>query len=156
MKRLIIISILTILFSCQSKKENKELHTPPSIVKYDSHVHLMSPELIKYWKELGIPFSKSESNYSDIDTILANNKATYINLIGMGYVYGNPEYYEGDDAYQQMMNENNYLLKVAEKYEDKMVFAVASVRDLSERWITDFELLEEIERKDGCSLSYNL
>ncbi len=42
----------------------------------------------------------------------------------------------------------NRALKVAEKYKDKMVFAVASVRDLSERWITDFELLEEIEKSN--------
>ena len=40
----------------------------------------------------------------------------------------------------------NRALKVAEEYQDSMLFAVASVRDLSERWVSDFELLEEISK----------
>ena len=80
-------------------------------VLYDSHVHLMSPYLIAYWKQLGIPFSRTDAHYADVDTILRANGAEKIDLIGMGYVYTNPEYYEGNDAQQRLQQENDYLLE---------------------------------------------
>jgi len=47
---------------------------------------------------------------------LANNPAQQLDLIGMGYVYGNPEYYQGDDANERMMAENDFLFNAANKY----------------------------------------
>jgi len=153
MKRTITLLMLIVFFGCKAQKE-KKASSSLSIVEYDSHVHLMSPQLISYWKGLGIPFSKSEDNYSDIDTILQNNKAEHIDLIGMGYVYGNPEYYEGDDGYKKMMKENDYLLKTAKKYPNRIkpFFAVDPLK---------YYAIDEVERcyknhpKGGLKLHFN-
>jgi len=82
---------------------------------YDHHVHLMSPDLIQDWKTMGIPFSKPDAHYANLDTILLRNEAEFINLIGMGYVYGNPEYYQGEDAHERLREENDFLLHTAAK-----------------------------------------
>ena len=49
----------------------------------DGHVHILSPELIKIWKGLGIPFSRPDEYYSDIDVILRNTAVRRIDLISM-------------------------------------------------------------------------
>lgn len=154
MKQLIIISIASILVSCQAQKNEQDKINPQSDVEYDSHVHLMSPGLVKYWKGIGIPFSKSESNYSDIDTIVENNKSKYINLIGMGYVYGNPEYYQGEDSYQRMLDENDYLLKTAKSYPEKIIpfFAIDPLKDYA---INELERCYQINSKSGLKLHFN-
>ncbi len=152
MRAIIIFFCLSIFFSCniQEKSTTDSFDT----IKFDSHVHLMSPELIKYWKEIGIPFSKTESNYSNVDTILNNTPAKYINLIGMAYVYGNPEYYQGSDGAQKMANENNYLLEVSQKYPNRIVpfFAVDPLKEYA---IDELDRCYTINSNSGLKLHFN-
>jgi predicted TIM-barrel fold metal-dependent hydrolase len=91
----------------------------------------MSPTLIDEWKKMGIPFSKPEYYYSNIDTIIKRNQTTNIDLIGMGYVYCNPEYYQGSDAYDKLKQENDYLWEEAKKYQQtiKPFFAIDPLKD---------------------------
>jgi len=51
MKRIFFIILLLPVLSCESKNEEG---TSEKIIAADSHVHLMSPFLIEYWKSLGI------------------------------------------------------------------------------------------------------
>lgn len=151
MRTSIIVLSLSIFLGCNSPKNVDESQP---IIKYDSHVHLMSPKLIKYWKELGIPFSKSESNYSNIDTILHNNKAEYIDLIGMAYVYGNPEYYSGNDEYEKMMSENNYLFETANQYPNRIkpFFAIDPLKEYA---LKEIERCYRINSQSGLKLHFN-
>lgn len=121
---------------------------------YDTHVHLMSPYLVSYWKNIGIPFSKSEASYSTIDTILKNNGAQRIDLIGMGYVYGNPEYYQGEDAYEKLREENNYLLEEAKKYPDR-VRPFFTVDPLKEYALEEWERCSALAPGSGLKLHFN-
>ncbi len=113
------LAILIFLHSCNLP--SKEV-TPGSgtLMSYDSHVHLMSPDLIADWKALGIPFSKPEAFYSDIDTILERHEAERIDLIGMGYVYGSPDFYQGTDRYERIKKENDYLWMTSQKHPDRI------------------------------------
>ena len=57
----------------------------------DGHVHILSPELIKVWKGMGIPFSRPDEYYSDIETIL-RNMGERIDLVSMAHVYSSEEF----------------------------------------------------------------
>ena len=133
---LLVTSLL--LLGCAATPETPD-GTPSPALPYDSHVHLMSPALIDYWKGLGIPFSRPAAHYADIDTILANNAAQHIDLIGMGYVYENPDYYDGPDARERLRAENDYLLRTAQKRPERITPFIA-VNPL-----TDYAL-EEMDR----------
>jgi len=153
MKGTIIILLIILLSSCQTQKGEKHAPTE-SLIENDNHVHLMSPELIKYWKGLGIPFSKSEDTYSNIDTIFNINRAQHIVLISMAYVYGSPEYYEGNDAHQKMIGENNYLLETAKKYPKRITpfFAVDPLKDYA---IEELKRCSKIYPQSGLKLHFN-
>ncbi len=112
---------------------------PAPQIDYDSHVHIMSPYLISRWKDAGIPFSRSEASYSNIDTILHKNGARFIDLIGMGYVFENREYYRAADAWARLKAENNWLAEAAKKYSARVrpFFAIDPLQDYA---------LEELER----------
>ena len=153
MRTIILLFAGLLLYACNPGKGMKT-STDAQTGTYDCHVHLMSPGLISAWKSMGIPFSRTEPNYADIDTILQNNKAANIDLIGMGYVFANPEYYQGDDARQRMMDENDYLLEASRKYPERIrpFIAVDPLQDYA---------LEELERclkrnmKCGLKLHFN-
>lgn len=148
-----VFILLTSFFFCCHAMIEDESHFPIEI-DYDSHVHIMSPDLISYWKDLGIPFTKSESRYSNVDSILYYNKAKHINLIGMGYVYGNPEYYEGDDSYLKLKSENNYLLKCAKVYPDRIT-PFFTIDPLENNAIEELERCHEINSEAGLKLHFN-
>ena len=147
------IAIVIITYSCKttSKGSDNNLNTK---IAYDSHVHIMSPDLIAYWKELGIPFSKAEDHYANIDTILQNNQAEKVALIGMGYVYANPEYYQGDDSKERLLAENDYLLEVAKEYPNsvKPYFAIDPLQDYA---ISEIERCYSIHKKVGLKLHFS-
>jgi len=119
-----------------------------------SHVHIMSPDLIAYWKDLGIPFSNAEDHYANIDTILQNNQAKYIALIGMGYVFANPEYYQGDDSKERLQAENDYLLRVADDHVNRVkpYFAVDPLKDYA---LDEIERCHTINNNVGLKLHFN-
>lgn len=116
-KAIFVAFTLTGFFACTSAKgpDTKSLQ-----IRHDAHVHIMSPEMVEDWKALGIPFSKSESDYFDIDTILANVGAESIDLIGMGYIYSNPDFYQGNDQHARLRKENDYLHLCVMKHPDRI------------------------------------
>lgn len=154
MKKLILLLSLISIIACNQPTETTTESSDTSYEIYDCHVHLMSPSMITYWKSLGIPFSKPEVYYSNVDSILARNKATRIDLIGMAYIYENEDFYQGDDRRKQVQKENDYLLETAKKYPNTVTpyFAVNPLTDYA---------LEEIDRclaatpNSGLKLHFN-
>ncbi|WP_160172945.1 amidohydrolase family protein [Altibacter lentus] len=122
--------------------------------KSDAHVHIMSPQLIKAWKELGIPFSKNDDYYANIDSILKTNNVAVLNLIGMGYVYGNPEFYQGNDAYEKLVSENNYVLRAAKKYPTR-VTPYISIDPLHQGATEELKRCVSIHSDVGLKLHFN-
>lgn len=143
----VIISFF--LIACKEKQV-----TSKPLVAYDTHVHIMSPDLIKYWKDLGISFSKEDYYYSNVDSILKYNQAKSINLIGMAYVYGNPEFYKGDNEYKRVQNENNYVLKIAKHIESnvKPFFAVDPLKDYA---VKEIKRCVNINKNAGLKLHFS-
>lgn len=148
------IILLLLSFFCCKAKETRDINSATAKASFDSHVHIMSPDLISYWKSLGIPFSQTDAIYANIDTIMEKNNADYVNLIGMGYVFTSHEYYEGEDRQEKMQSENNYLFESAQKYPKRITpyFAIDPLQDFA---------VEEMERcygmfsKCGVKLHFN-
>ncbi len=152
--QLYFLAILFLCFSCLSNKKESEVNNKPNLEIYDNHVHIMSPELIKDWKDLGIPFSKPDYYYSNIDSILNINNTDYINLVGMGYVYGSPEFYQGNEEYEKLKQENNYLFKVSSKYKEnvKPFFAIDPLKAYA---VEELQRCLQINKNSGLKLHFS-
>jgi len=156
MKRIHFFNLLwmiIVLLSCSAVTPNARKKKRTKIW-YDGHVHIMSPKLIEDWKALGIPFSKEDYHYSNIDSILKRDGATTIALIGMGYVYGSQEFYKGKDGHKALQRENDYLFNASKKYPKRIIpyFAIDPLKEYA---------LEEMERclakntQSGLKLHFN-
>jgi len=149
-----LIIFFLIFSSCNVPKKNKEIENKDELSINDNHVHIMSPSLIKDWKNLGITFSKPNEYYSNIDTILKNNKAHFTNLIGMGYVYGISEFNQDREEYQNLKQENNYVLEVSKNQEQKLKPFIA-VNPLKDYAINEIKRCLKLNSKLGLKLHFN-
>jgi predicted TIM-barrel fold metal-dependent hydrolase len=149
-----IILLLIAIVACGQQKDSD---SGPSLEKtiYDDHVHIMSTTLISEWKKIGINFSKSDAYYADVDTILALDKANKVNLIGMGYVFLNRDYYQGDDGYEMMKQENDYILSVFQKHPDMIVPYIA-VDPLNSNASSEIDRCYSKNPKVGLKLHFNV
>ena len=145
--------MIVAFFSCSALNPIAGKKEHPKIL-YDSHVHIMSPKLIKDWKALGIPFSKEDYYYSNIDSILKRNGTATIALIGMGYVYESPDFYKGEDGFKELMRENDYLFEVSKKHPQRITpyFAVDPLKEYA---INEMERCLAKNIQSGLKLHFN-
>ena len=155
----IIIICICVCISCQEKKEGQ--HDPEKSfvnewhIKTDHHVHLMSPHLISLWKEMGIPFTRTDHYYANIDTILKTNKATNISLVSMAYVYSSRDFGGNTiDVLKKTQEENDYLANAKSKYPDR-IKAYYGVDPLSEFALAEIERCHKTLKLDGIKLHHN-
>ncbi|HRR07753.1 MAG TPA: amidohydrolase family protein [Rhodothermales bacterium] len=153
MKYLFLFSLF-LLFSCTPLKEPQIVPVNKQLIP-DGHVHLMSPQLISLWKNMGIPFSKEEAYYSDIDTIIAVSGAEKINLISMAYVYSSQEFGGGtQNIAQKYREENNFLAYSKNKYKNR-IKAFFGIDPLSNFALEEIKRCHDILKLDGIKLHHN-
>lgn len=58
----------------------------------DHHVHLLSPELVRDWKSLGVPFSRPDSHYTSVRVIFRDRPDGQAFLVSMAHIYGSEEF----------------------------------------------------------------
>lgn len=107
--------------------------TPPeraipdeAAVPVDHHVHILSPELIRDWRSLGVPFSKPDSAYLSAGTLLGADKVHRAVLLPMTYLYGREEFRRGlglseTDEYAAVQRENDYVAREAGRWSGRAV-----------------------------------
>ena len=153
-KYLIFGFFLVLFAGVTFKPENSPEKSSHGSILFDGHVHIMSPELIAEWKKIGITFSKPDAYYADVDTVLLHDKADKVNLVGMGYVFLNPDYYPGADGYQMMKRENDYVLSASKKYTDKIVPYIA-IDPLKHNALGEIERCYSKNPKIGLKLHFS-
>lgn len=122
---------------------------------HDHHVHIMSPQLINLWKEMGIPFSKEDQFYSDIDTILRATSVKSISLVSMAYVYSSEEFGGGTgSAAEKTQSENDYLAHSKSKYPQK-IKAYYGIDPLSDFALAEIKRCHNKLKLDGIKLHHN-
>ncbi|MFZ1701236.1 MAG: amidohydrolase family protein [Pyrinomonadaceae bacterium] len=120
----------------------------------DAHVHLLSPGLIKIWKGLGVPFSRSDEQYSDIDVILKNAGTKRIDLISMAHVFSSSDFGEFKNERELVEAENAYVAAARDKH-PKKVRAFCSVEPLRDYALAELERCRTRLKIDGIKLHHN-
>jgi predicted TIM-barrel fold metal-dependent hydrolase len=155
----VLFFLILFSFSCSAGKgwQIKKDEAPaikPALLN-DHHVHLMSPQLISVWKQMGIPFSKQDHFYSNIDTIFEVTGAGRISLVSMAYVYSSDEFGgDSDNISEKIKTENNYLAAAKDKYPDRVI-AYYGVDPLSQYAIEEIKRCHEDLKLDAIKLHFN-
>jgi uncharacterized protein len=107
--------------ACQRAPEARPSTEVVGIV--DHHVHVLGPEIIRDWKALGVNFSKPESLYSSVATLLARNGGSLrrVTLVPMSHLYANPEFVaalklDGDEVHRRVRRENRWVAQDAARH----------------------------------------
>jgi predicted TIM-barrel fold metal-dependent hydrolase len=150
MKRAVSISLVVLfVFIAFGKSIEKRIEDAT-----DAHVHILSPELIKIWKGLGIPFSRPDEYYSDIDVILKNTGTKRIDLISMAHVFSSSEFGTFENERELVEAENSYVAAARNRY-PKKVKAYCSVDPLRDYAINELERCRSQLKMDGIKLHHN-
>ncbi|MBX3267274.1 MAG: amidohydrolase family protein [Acidobacteria bacterium] len=120
----------------------------------DGHVHILSPELIKIWKGLGIPFSRPDEYYSDIDVILRNTAVRRIDLISMAHVFSSEDFGGFQNERELVEKENSFVAAARDKH-PKKVRAFCSIDPLREYALAELERCRTQLKMDGIKLHHN-
>lgn len=154
MNKLFII-VCIFLFSCANRGNNNIALQVSNREMNDNHVHIMSPQLISLWESMGIPFSKTDNYYSDIDTIFNATKAQSVSLISMAYVYSSEEFGgKSENVEEKLREENDYLAFAKTKYPNK-IKAYYGIDPLQEFALTEIERCHNELKLDGIKLHCN-
>lgn len=154
MNKLFII-VCIFLFSCANRGNNNIALQVSNREMNDNHVHIMSPQLISLWESMGIPFSKTDNYYSDIDTISNATKAQSVSLISMAYVYSSEEFGgKSENVEEKLREENDYLAFAKTKYPNK-IKAYYGIDPLQEFALTEIERCHNELKLDGIKLHCN-
>ncbi|MBL8988341.1 MAG: amidohydrolase family protein [Gemmatimonadetes bacterium] len=128
----------------------------PGIV--DHHVHLLSPDLIRDWKSLGVPFSRPDSIYSSAVTLLngRGDSVAAVVLVPMGHLYANPEFVAGlridrAEAHRRVRRENAWVAAEAGRFPGRAT-AYCSVPALGSSALDDLAWCRDTLRTGGIKL----
>ncbi len=96
----------------------------------DHHVHVLSPQLVREWKSIGVPFSKPDEHYVAVDALLERAQLDAALLVPMAHFYGNDEFrgaleLDLDAERARVAHENDYV--AAQAALDPRCAALASV-----------------------------
>ncbi len=147
----IVFSLASIALNCSPAKP----HKPETFPGTDHHVHILSPDLIRMWKDMGIPFSNPDEAYSDIDTILVRNGAEQVTLISMAYVHSAVAYGIGiGDPDSMIRAENNYLASSRNRFPDR-IKAYYGIDPLQDAAMKEIMRCHDTLKLDGIKLHFN-
>lgn len=121
---------------------------------YDHHVHLMSPRLIKYFKDLGIPFSKPDADYSDLNAVSKRLGTRRFTLVSMAYMFGHPEFGKLKNEYETVKAENDYVIKAREK-SSQNIKVFCAINPLKSYALMELKRCNEKLKADGIKIHSN-
>jgi predicted TIM-barrel fold metal-dependent hydrolase len=100
-----------------------------SVTLFDHHVHVLSPALVERWKIAGVPFSKPDYAYSNIDSIRKFDPASGMFLVSMAYLWSTPGF--SDTAGRSnVARENDFVAGLA-RTDPGRLFAFCAVDPLT-------------------------
>ncbi len=121
---------------------------------YDHHVHLMSPQLIKVFKDIGIPFSRPDEFYSDFDTVVKRLETNRLTIASMAYIYGSSEFGKFENEYELVKAENDFIIKAREK-SPKNIKAFCGVDPLKSYALEEVKRCHKTLKADGLKIHSN-
>ncbi len=141
-----VLSLAVTSDSVLADKPDKEI--------FDSHAHIMSPRLIKLFKDTGIPFSKPDKAYSDLNEITARVGVHRINLVSMAYLYGHPEIKKVENEYEAVKAENDYVIRARQK-SPRNVKAFCGINPMKSYALEETKRCAKKLKIDGIKFHFN-
>ncbi|MEZ6095928.1 MAG: amidohydrolase family protein [Pirellulaceae bacterium] len=129
----IFLSLQICVGQGERKSENLEI--------FDHHVHVLSPQLIRDWKAIGMQFGREDDAYSNPENILSQNGLAHAFLISMAHLYTTEGLsVDGDrDAEQKRVaSENDFVAECVSRNPDQLA-GFFSVNPLREYWLDEAE-----------------
>lgn len=120
---------------------------------FDHHVHIMSPRMIKYFRDAGIPFTKPDADYSQIDAIKRRLGEEEFALVSMAYLYGNPEFGKVENEEVLVRAENDFV--VAARGNDKRLKVYCSFDPLKTYGLAEAKRCVTELKADGLKMHFN-
>lgn len=127
---------------------------PKAVEITDHHVHIMSPRMIKLFKDVNIPFSKPDAEYSEIDVIVQRLGTRRMRLLSMAYLYGHPEFGKVENEYEAVKVENDYVIAARKKI-GGTIKAFCGIDPLKTYAMDEARRCRESLRADGLKLHGN-
>lgn len=124
--RFIIIVLLIVGGSGGIGDGSQESNAVNAIVgaRNDHHIHLLSPELVRDWKSLGVPFSRPDSFYSSVSSALNEAGIEAAVVLSMAYLYGSERFQRLDSdvekEYDRVRHENDFIASVVRRSPKKV------------------------------------
>ena len=120
---------------------------------FDHHVHIMSPRMIKYFKDAGIPFSKPDADYSQLPAIRKRLGNEEFALVSMAYLFGNPEFGKVENERDLVKAENDFV--AAAKGNDGKLKFYCSFDPLKEYGLEEAKRCVSELKADGLKMHFN-
>lgn len=127
-----LLSCLSPLHAHEEKAD--AAREPKEANRNDHHVHLLSPDLVRDWKSLGVPFSKPAAAYGSASSLLEESsgpearpaKVGYAFLLPMAHLYGRADFREKlklsvEEEYARVRRENDHVAREAARYPGRAV-----------------------------------
>lgn len=115
----VITGLLVIAQACafDTLAQESRLSNTEARARFDHHVHLLSEDLVRDWKSLGVPFSRPDSFYSSASTVLDQNRVEKAILLSMAYLYGSQGFQRlpssAEKEHEWVRRENDFIASVA-------------------------------------------
>lgn len=128
MHRLIflLIGLFVIQPTCSQSQTQEAASSKREVqVRFDHHVHLLSPQLVQHWKSLGVPFSRPDSFYSSATPVLEQSKVEKAFIVSMAHLYGSSRWNRlesyAEKEHEWVRHENNFIASVVRASPDRLV-----------------------------------
>ncbi len=146
--------ILLTVISCFAFVKGQSIKNNPQKEVFDHHVHLMSPRMIKLFKDVEIPFSKPDADYSLLESIIKRLGTKRVKLVSMAYLYGHPEFGKVENEIEAVRAENDYLI-AAKKQSPKTIEAFCGINPLKDYALSEAQRCHKRLKADGIKLHFN-
>ncbi|MBK8248827.1 MAG: amidohydrolase family protein [Gemmatimonadetes bacterium] len=117
------ITLIGVALALRVPRRAVPLTTPAPTGVVDHHVHILSPDLVRDWKSLGVPFSRPDSIYTSAASLLSgrDDSVAATVLVPMGHLYANPEFIGGlaidtAEAHGRVRRENRWVAAEAARF----------------------------------------
>lgn len=92
-----LLIVLSALAACDREADASAAGDARAVsIAADHHVHILSPELVRDWQSLGVPFSRPDSAYTSVTAIFAAHTVQAF-LVSMAHIYGSDDFRRGLD-----------------------------------------------------------
>ncbi|HUF05358.1 MAG TPA: amidohydrolase family protein [Aridibacter sp.] len=124
-------------------------------VLYDHHAHILSPDLVRDWKSLGVPFSRPDEFYSALPPDLSAGRVKRAFALSMAYLYGSRWFGElklsPEKELEAVRRENDFVAGVL-KAEPKKLVGFCSANPSRDYALEEFKRCTKLPGMRGVKL----